>query len=70
MNSYAGAGSVAQWSSLTQAILDMTAHTDLELDRSYVKLCRILKINKPHIEYNRGCGQHDPALRQAIFLCQ
>jgi hypothetical protein len=41
LSSYAGAGSVAQWSSLTQAILDMTVHIDLELDGPYVKLCGI-----------------------------
>ena len=29
MSSYAGAGSAAQWSALTQAILDITVHIDL-----------------------------------------
>jgi hypothetical protein len=34
---------------------------------------QFLKINEPHIEHtehNRGCGQHDSALSQIIFLSQ
>jgi hypothetical protein len=28
------------------------------------------KINNPHTEHNRACGQHDPALSQVTSLCQ
>lgn len=48
VSSYAGAGSAGWWSALTQAILNTTAHTDLEFDGGYMKLIvtEFLKINK------------------------